>query len=264
MDQALPQPRAHLEAALAGHQHGLDGRAARARPGLRPRPPAAGGGHRAHVLPGDDRRDRRPARPPSARVRPGHHHVRRGEEGADRGRARAPRPGGRHPDREEQPRPGHLGVLHRLPGRARERRLRRRRQAALQEAAAGQPERRRSCSSGTCSRTCCPRPGTPPTCSDCSSSSRPSGWSSRPSTTSPTPRSATRGSPTSRGPRRRPRRSAITVPFDDNTPLSAYGSFFIARPEALQTITGQATATRTSPTSRTTATARSPTSSSGW
>jgi rhamnosyltransferase len=29
----------------------------------------------------------------------------------------------------------------------------------------------------------------------------------------------------------------ITVPLDDNTPLSAYGSFFIARPEALRTIT---------------------------
>ena len=39
----LPQPGAHLQAALAGHQHGLDRRAARGRPGLRPRAPAAGG-----------------------------------------------------------------------------------------------------------------------------------------------------------------------------------------------------------------------------
>jgi lipopolysaccharide biosynthesis protein len=32
-------------------------------------------------------------------------------------------------------------------------------------------------------------------------------------------------------------RLGINVPFDDNTPLSAYGSFFIARPEALAKIT---------------------------
>lgn len=32
-------------------------------------------------------------------------------------------------------------------------------------------------------------------------------------------------------------RLGIHVPFDDNTPLSAYGSFFVARPEALRKIT---------------------------
>ena len=32
-------------------------------------------------------------------------------------------------------------------------------------------------------------------------------------------------------------RLGITVPLDDNTPLSAYGSFFIARPETLKLIT---------------------------
>jgi lipopolysaccharide biosynthesis protein len=33
------------------------------------------------------------------------------------------------------------------------------------------------------------------------------------------------------------KRLGIHVPFDDNTPLSAYGSFFIARPEALRVLT---------------------------
>ncbi len=33
------------------------------------------------------------------------------------------------------------------------------------------------------------------------------------------------------------KRLGIHVPFDDNTPISAYGSFFIARPEALRVIT---------------------------
>ena len=72
------------------------------------------------------------------------------------------------------------------------------------------PERRASCSSGTCSTTCCPRPATPPTCSGCSSSTRASAWCSRPSTTSPTRRWATRGSSTSRAPRRRRSASAST------------------------------------------------------
>ena len=65
----------------------------------------------------------------------------------------------RRPDREEQPGPGRLGVLRRLPRRARERRLRHRGQGALEEAAAGRTQRRRSCSSDTCSRTCCASPG---------------------------------------------------------------------------------------------------------
>ena len=53
-----------------------------------------------------------------------------------------------------------------------------------------------SCSSGTCSRTSCPRPGTPPTCCGSSRSTRRWGWSSRRSTTWPTRRSGTRGSAT--------------------------------------------------------------------
>ena len=50
---------------------------------------------------------------------------------------------------------------------------------------------------------------------------------------------ATRGSSTSRAREQEAKRLGINVPFDDNTPLSAYGSFFIARPEALQAHLGR-------------------------
>ena len=140
----LRQPRPHLEAAVAGHQPRPARGAARGRPRLRRVGPAARGRDRAPLLPRHDRRDRRPARPPPGRLRPRRHHRRRGAQGGDRGRAGPPGPQGGGPHRRQQPRPRHLGVLRRLPRRARERRLRPRREGALQAEPPGRPEHRRA------------------------------------------------------------------------------------------------------------------------
>ena len=51
-------------------------------------------------------------------------------------------------------------------------------------------------------------------------------------------------------------RLGIGVPFDDTTPVSPYGSMFMARPHTLRKLTRPASPTTTSPTTRATPTGR--------